>query len=506
MPVDYSKWDKIELSDDSDVEVHPNVDKRSFIRAKQRQIHEARDARRRQIKQITLEREINFALLGRLDRLLSALRAQESGEDVEKNPEEVLLRTLVEVSSAETEDRPKGEVDSGFTYGKMIGTLVDQVKKEVDTEKGELKGRERFRAFLDVIARHRGKIEGLNGEAAKKLAELEKEEKSKITSESIHDGFNAGSVNKSHEDKKPEAPKPAAGKKKVETVEQLNPGVKSPAVEAPGPSDDDVEATPLAKQFTKISIGNYNQLASFIRAHPHITAERETDGLLVEAFNSEIAGKADYARTCVHHALLLQYCRQIGPSGLRLFFERIGQQGHQAQKVFFDDVNKTYTRIKGRAKEIAKERDQEVEQIQLHAVEPGTVINIQIPPADSKEEETQKARKIFEGFKPELKKALESGQLDEVNKVLGKMSVPEAEEVVALLSEAGMLSLESEIIDATTEEGKQQVKALEEEAKKKKEVVYQGPEGDNLDEGDEEDVEEVVREPLPGSSRAEQVD
>lgn len=28
-----------ELSDDSDIEVHPNADKRSFIRAKQNQIH-----------------------------------------------------------------------------------------------------------------------------------------------------------------------------------------------------------------------------------------------------------------------------------------------------------------------------------------------------------------------------------------------------------------------------------------------------------------------------------
>ncbi|KAA8564058.1 hypothetical protein EYC84_012047 [Monilinia fructicola] len=27
MPINYSKWDALELSDDSDVEVHPNVDK-----------------------------------------------------------------------------------------------------------------------------------------------------------------------------------------------------------------------------------------------------------------------------------------------------------------------------------------------------------------------------------------------------------------------------------------------------------------------------------------------
>ena len=49
MPVDYSKWDALELSDDSDFEPHPNVDKRSFIRAKQHQIHEQRAVRKHQV-------------------------------------------------------------------------------------------------------------------------------------------------------------------------------------------------------------------------------------------------------------------------------------------------------------------------------------------------------------------------------------------------------------------------------------------------------------------------
>lgn len=34
-PLDYSKWDAIELSDDEDIEVHKNIDKASFIRWKQ---------------------------------------------------------------------------------------------------------------------------------------------------------------------------------------------------------------------------------------------------------------------------------------------------------------------------------------------------------------------------------------------------------------------------------------------------------------------------------------
>jgi len=78
---------------------------------------------------------------------------------------------------------------------------------------------------------------------------------------------------------------------------------------------------------------------------------------------------------------------------------------------------------------------QGVEQIQLHAVDPNTTINISIPPANSEDPEQKKAREAFESFPPGLRRALESGSLDEVNKVLGMMSVEEAEEIVGQLGE-----------------------------------------------------------------------
>ena len=49
-PVDYSKWDKIELSDDEE-DVHPNIDKESWFRMKhrsrvEREDHEEKDRNR----------------------------------------------------------------------------------------------------------------------------------------------------------------------------------------------------------------------------------------------------------------------------------------------------------------------------------------------------------------------------------------------------------------------------------------------------------------------------
>ena len=193
--------------------------------------------------------------------------------------------------------------------------------------------------------------------------------------------------------------------------------------------------------------------------------------MLVEAFNSQTNATSkkaeDYARQCVHQALLLQYCRQLGRDGVGLFFKRIQTPNHQARKLFLDDVNNTYARIRSRTAELAKQSEEEGsgdrEQIQLHAVDPNTTINIVTPPPMDKcdtEDETA-AREIFDTFPPGLQRALESGSLDRVNEVLGKMSVDEAEQVVEQLGNGGMLSLEEGVIDATTDEGRKQMEEIE---------------------------------------------
>ena len=60
----------------------------------------------------------------------------------------------------------------------------------------------------------------------------------------------------------------------------------------------------------------------YISEHPTVLAEKETDGLLVEAFNKQMEGKEQKAKQCVHQALLLQYCRQLGRDGVGIFFKR----------------------------------------------------------------------------------------------------------------------------------------------------------------------------------------
>ena len=72
--LNYSKWDNLELSDDSDIEVHPNVDKKSFIRWKQQDIHQKREERKAEMQGLRREEEINNILSPMLEKVRSESR------------------------------------------------------------------------------------------------------------------------------------------------------------------------------------------------------------------------------------------------------------------------------------------------------------------------------------------------------------------------------------------------------------------------------------------------
>lgn len=325
MVLDYSKWDALELSDDSDIEVHPNVDKRSFIRAKQNQIHQQRYERRHQIETLKYERIINDGLLKRIDALLATLRSHEAEA---RNPDEFMMQALMQVAGDPAEDDPPKPPEGVHSkseqprYSQMMASLVDQVKKEI----GDAKSGNWIKRYLKGVEGHQKKILDLQKELMQKLSELETEEGRKITSDSIHTGFNTSSVTKEKEK--------SASKSETETVEVLNPGALSessgaganvgePASEGKEIDDEHIEPTALGKAFAKIKMGDYRECLRFISENREVVAERETDGILIEAFNAQMDGKAAYSKQCVHQALLLQYCRSLGKDGVGLFFKRL---------------------------------------------------------------------------------------------------------------------------------------------------------------------------------------
>lgn len=336
MPVDYSKWDALELSDDSDIEVHPNVDKRSFIRAKQNQIHQQRYERRHQIETLKFERIINDGLLQRIDTLLTALRRHEAEAT---NADDFFMQNLLQISRDPRGDEPPAPPQGVHSkseqprYSQMMASLIDQVKQEV----GSTPSNGWSTAYIEGVEKHQRKVNGLQKELAEKLSGLEAEEARKITSDSIHTGFNRSLMAKNEPKPKPKSKPPA------KTVEVLNPNAANQDIsrmnggQSPG-ADADVdeplkatqdadeeelaELTPLSRAFAQIKPGDYNASRRFILQNREVVVERETDALLVEAFNALTNGKKEYGRQCIHQGLLLQYCRSLGRDGVEIFFKR----------------------------------------------------------------------------------------------------------------------------------------------------------------------------------------
>lgn len=432
----------MELSDDSDIEVHPNVDKRSFIRAKQNQIHMERQQRKRQLQALKHERIINDALIQRLRVLQAALQSGHAGSlDSKLNPADIAFQAVMELASTNpTEDspppRPEGVFESDLpslpTYSKILATILDEVNKTLD-ERGTEKG-QRYEAFVQELGVHVQKIQALQAELVSKLGTLERQDSNKITSESFHVGFDSSYVSRT---------KPGEASKQETGVELLNPNhgldetefKKTAGTDNSGDHEQKIRPSLAATHFAKIPVSDYRASHNYLESHPEILQnESDTDRLFIEAYYAMLDQNDEkWAWQCVHQALLLQYCHMLGRDGVALFFKRITTPGHQARGIFEKDVAERFQKIHSMAKRDSKEKG--VEQVQLYPAGEDSSIRIQIPPAGSEDEKEREARKIFEQFSPEMRAALESASLEEVNKVLAKTAAPEAEKMASLLDE-----------------------------------------------------------------------
>ncbi|KAF9973671.1 hsp90 co-chaperone Cdc37 [Modicella reniformis] len=375
--INYSKWDNLEISDDSDIECHPNVDKRSMIRWKQEQIHREREARRTRI---------------------TALRHE-----------------------------------------------VDTLKKQLDRIERSTPQTELEKKYNDTL---------------QELEKLEAVENKKLTSDKLVTGFDRTAVSKTIATPKVT---PKASKKPTQTViETLNPGSiggvsasagsskQAATVDDSDDSDDEVEVTDVALEFSRVK--GFDASLTFISKHPYLGTQKYSDEIMAQAFKAQMEGDEDYANNCVHQALVLQYCSQLGKDGVGLFFHRIRDPAHGALRIFQNDWKDTYTRIKDRCKVLAQERAANAspgtETIQLQAAEPGTQIHITGPPEDA----DPKVHEIFAALPEDFQEAIHSGSLENVNKSLEGMSVQLAEEVVRVCNQVGFLSIEGDIIDTTSGE------------------------------------------------------
>ncbi|KAH0832035.1 Cdc37 N terminal kinase binding-domain-containing protein [Lanmaoa asiatica] len=480
MPLNYSKWDQLELSDDSDIEGHPNVDKRSLIRWKQRDIHEKREARKHKIEALSAEIACNNILHPRLVRIRQRIAGAQGdlAEDADVGQSQTGLpffQYLVDrLQSNPSPAAPPTNAKNQPTYDAMILSLLLQIYDSIKV----LPQDEQEKAVLDGMEKH---IAQLTEHTHKLKADLEeelKEQKKHITSDDIHEGWESKYV----------PPKPApppiknaisdttpnttTSTTKTTAYEVLNPVASSShAATIPPPfanasnedehQEDLPELTPSLARFSRLPLWDYAQSFAFIQSNRDVVVPGASDALLITAFQAEADGDEKYAKQCVHQSLLLQYCDKLGRDGVRVFFQKMIAGDKRAIPIFVKDVEDTYahlvTRVAATATEASSSTSQK-EQIQLVPENPNSTISFNVPdgpPPDdlvlegpgTEELDVEEVRKallmrwtVFEGFSDALKDALRVGTLEAVNKVLAEMDVGEAEDVVSKLDLVGIMS------------------------------------------------------------------
>lgn len=494
MPLNYSKWDNLELSDDSDIEVHPNIDKKSFIRWKQRDIHEKRDQRKAEKDAIKAEMDTNDALSPRLDELIASTKKQGSA---------YYSREVAKLSAGR-QQRGNKDSPNGPTTDDMILSLLLQIQQHENLQ-GKT-GNDLDEALLNELQRHREKLGARQTQIQFELEQMEKEDSKKITSDSIRDAWNSGYVAKA--EPQPEVKRKSASKaeKKAETVIETlnNPSSSTSTAGAPSStptaaaaeSDDDEddipEADDIQRQFAdlpccvpssiplsastipskfdptkSLNINAFETALQFLSKHKLLLhpSSNTTDSLLLEAFNAQMASKSSLARRCVEKALMIQYCNKLGPDGVNLFFRRmVASKDGRASVVYLNDVLATYARIRDRSKTLAEQQKnagEGEEQIQLVAEDDTTTISFDLPDGpppevielqgEAKENLNpedvrawlQRRWDIFQSFPEDFRKALETKQLIRVNEVLASINVDQAEQIVRNLDQAGILNFSS---------------------------------------------------------------
>lgn len=458
MPIDYSKWDKIELSDDSDIEVHPNVDKQSFIRWKQRDIHEKRHERDIQIKTILVQLTMYAKLNARVDFLLKTLSPAElldaskvsSVLNAEFDPKEKF--DYEKLKEEKGSDLRKGLRDLSFdkeelantpTYNEMMDDLFVQIKEdhpEVAKDGPEL---------VEHLKEHRKKIDDVLLKQTIALDKVLYEKSMLISSDDYHTGFDRSFLNK---DKEEEEKPPAKETKKetVTTVETLN-TPKAPAQEKTEQEMfDELDVLPATAEYAKIPHTQLHQSAEYLIKHPSICTENQKDSLIMTAFDRQLEGDSQGTKQIVYQSLLLQYISQLaGPlaskdltiRAIKLFFSRLEDQNAPASRAFLADVENTVNHIKNRCEILKQEHnagedDDQEQLIQLKSLDDSTELFVNTP-----QEGTDEYNIFLTKLSPDMQTAIKTGSLDEVNKVFAKMKIEDAERTLEVFNECNVIGI-----------------------------------------------------------------
>lgn len=451
MPIDYSKWDKIELSDDSDIEVHPNVDKRSFIKWKQQSIHENRAKRNQDIANM----ETQISMYGNLNKRVDKLLATVSDDELADRQS---VSRFLNANFDKTE-KPQGpNVDPEIPpFNEMVEDLFEQLENDAKKQGKDPKNGSVIRK---LVLEHRAKIERVTAEAKVKLQELYKEKELHISSDDIKTGFDSGFLNKKETE---EEEKKAANMQKVAAANAS--AQKGSEISLPKPRlqfieyDDVMKLAPETEEFGKLKVGDYKASEKFLLEHMQIISEQQKDALMMTAFEYQMQDNPKRAYQVTHQSELLSYIREIYNTKkisflhleqmtevIQLFFKRVlyNENNPAGRKSFLESVQTKFNHIQNRVKVMEQEQEQEgVETIQLKSLDETTELEVNLPNFESTDPEEQRKVAAFNKLPTKMQDALKTRNLEKVNDVFAEVPLEEAEHYLDLINEAEIIGVKA---------------------------------------------------------------
>ena len=177
MPLDYSKWDNLELSDDSDIEVHPNVDKRSMIKWKQEAIHKERAERKAKIEYFTNFIPQQQNVLKKVRELSNLLRQGEDAEGVQ--------HVIQALDKQQVEADPNMMVPAPNKEAMNVTDVFAAMKNQIAAGLAQTSPAEVKKTLLERFDQTASTVEKAIEGAQKELDKLNEESKKKMTSENM---------------------------------------------------------------------------------------------------------------------------------------------------------------------------------------------------------------------------------------------------------------------------------------------------------------------------------
>ncbi|KAI9014196.1 Cdc37 N terminal kinase binding-domain-containing protein [Hyaloraphidium curvatum] len=463
MPVDYSKWDKLELSDDEDVDVHPNVDRRSFIRWKQEAIHRDRRDRKDKIAAMEMERSLNAELLRELEALSAKLGAGADKSAIASDVEDLSEKFHELQEKQKTDIFRMRFTDRDERWGPPVPD--EFVEKRIVYKDAFAQAKDDPSKVAAVIASLKARQSALDAEVKKEIKERDK----KITSENWGQvGFDKTIVNEaSLAPPSSSAAKPVSEKKikAVSTIEVLNEPKPAGASSSKAPQEPEAEEMevdgdeeddgrlkdPGVAKFA--AAGSLEDSFAVIQKYPYIVSSKHADEILAAAFSAKLKNKPVDVKKMVFQSTILSYCltlSQGGKDGVALFFKRVaGDPGGPAYQGFAADAQSMYDRISARVAVLQENEEKEKQEAIRKAKErldsarqPDGTYRWPLPekptPVDLRRAE------IFAEFPPNFQMGLLIEDVDAINNHLSTLSREEGEALLEKIGDAGFLRIVEE--------------------------------------------------------------